>query len=185
MEVVILLHVLMSVHGVIFLQMLLGCMQDGVTRVSPTITTPGLKEGFGDFWRFESGYKGFYLWSGSTLVNSRGKVGTIGVADPSNYPPARQRGMYWMDSAKNLWLFGGGYDFNSTYHVYLNDIWKFDGFAWTWIGGSNNLYIPPSYWGSNPNPGGRSYCSFWQHSNGSVFLFGGRQLNSTFVIFFW
>ena len=71
---------------------------------------------------------------GSYLVNQNGVYSeTIG-----NTPGARENSVSWVDDNGDLWLFGGeGYDSAGT-ESYLNDLWKFDGTNWIWMGGSND-----------------------------------------------
>jgi hypothetical protein len=69
---------------------------------------------------------------------------------------------------------------NCNHTVNLNDLWKFDGYNWTWMSGSNEatqignygiLGIPDE---SNvPSP--RQYALSWTDLNGNLWLFGGGE----------
>lgn len=87
-----------------------------------------------DLWKFD---KTNWTWvSGSDMPDQKGVYGKKGVADPANIPGARVGCISWFDSKGNLWLFGGnGIDNTGNYGVF-NDLWKFDGVNWTWVGGS-------------------------------------------------
>src|SRR4051812_9181502 len=89
---------------------------------------------------------GEWTWiSGSQFTSQRGTYGTKGVADPANTPGARGVPSSWSDGAGNLWLFGGeGLDSAGAY-ASLNDLWKFDGLAWTWVSGSDHAVQPGVY----------------------------------------
>src|SRR5690242_19648523 len=79
------------------------------------------------------------MYSGSLLANQKGSYGTLGTASASNVPGARFYSCHWLDTAGNLWLFGGqGYDATGSVVGFLNDLWKFDGTNWTWMAGSSS-----------------------------------------------
>jgi N-acetylneuraminic acid mutarotase len=89
----------------------------------------------------------------------------------------------WKDSSGNVWMFGGyGRDSTDAYGE-LNDLWKFDGTDWTWVGGSN-LANQSGVYGAlgvaDPAniPGGRDTYAIWQDSYGNVWLFGGEGFDS-------
>jgi N-acetylneuraminic acid mutarotase len=76
-----------------------------------------------DLWRFDGAN---WTWiSGSSSINQAGSYGTQGVPAPANVPGARSTAVSWVNSADNLWLFGGsGYGAGS--YGYLNDLWLFN-----------------------------------------------------------
>ncbi|MGB8989357.1 MAG: hypothetical protein WCC37_22355, partial [Candidatus Sulfotelmatobacter sp.] len=88
-----------------------------------------------DLWKYSAGQ---WAWmSGANVVNQKGTYGTQGTSAASNIPGSRSGSISWTDATGNLWLFGGrGYDSAGTFG-YLNDLWKYSGGEWTWIGGSN------------------------------------------------
>ncbi len=135
-----------------------------------------------DLWKFD-GSKWTWI-GGSSSVNQYGMYGTKGTAALANMPGGRYGAVSWIDSNNNLWLFGGwGYGISgSTY--YLNDLWKFDGSNWTWIGGSGSVnqygtYGTKGIAASTNQPGGRSYAVSWTDSSNNLWLFGGGGLVSS------
>ena len=77
-----------------------------------------------DLWKFSGGQ---WAWmSGSNVAGQTGIYGTEGTPAPNNVPGARWIGVAWIDSAGNLWLFGGlGSDSTGTYGD-LNDLWRYE-----------------------------------------------------------
>jgi len=121
-----------------------------------------------------------WTWvSGSNTINHAGVYGTKGVAASTNMPGSRQQAASWVDPLGNFWVFGGyGEDIFAS-SGWLNDLWKFDGTNWTWMGGTSNV----NNWGvygtrgiADPNntPGGRAQATSWVDAQGIVWLFGGN-----------
>jgi Galactose oxidase, central domain len=131
----------------------------------------------------DCGHKEWAWISGSTATGQEGVYGTMGVAAAANNPGARQNPVTWMDAQGNFWLFGGyGYDSIGTLEP-LNDLWKFSGGAWTWLGGSNiagasGVYGTLGVSNSANIPGARSDAAFWSTGNGDVWMFGGEGFDS-------
>ena len=129
-----------------------------------------------DLWKYSSGQ---WTWvAGSTVIDQRGVYGTQGTPAANNIPGARWFGVTWTDSSGNVWLFGGdGFDSAGNAGL-LNDLWKFSGGQWTWVGGSN-LGNPQSTFGTQGapapgnTPGGRFFLNRWLDANGNLWLFGG------------
>ncbi len=129
-----------------------------------------------DLWKFDGT---LWTWvSGTNVAEQAGTYGTKGVAAPSNVPGARRAPVSWIDANGNLWLFGGtGSDSTGTEGT-LNDLWKFDGTNWTWVGGSN-LADQPGVYGTNGTasasnvPGARNCAVSWVDTSGNLWLFGG------------
>lgn len=135
-----------------------------------------------DLWKYSGGV---WTWMGGATVKSqRGVYGTQGVAASANFPGAREAAYNWVDSSGNLWLFGGyGYDVNGT-NGYLNDLWKYSGGEWTWMGGSNIVFQPGVYGtkgtaSANNIPGARWSGVSWLDSAGNMWLFGGSGVYTT------
>src|SRR5208337_4539508 len=90
-----------------------------------------------DLWKYSGGQ---WTWmGGSNVVNSLGIYGTQGTAAASNVPGARQMGLAWTDASGNGWLFGGNGDYTPSLAGQFNDLWKYSGGQWTWVGGSNSI----------------------------------------------
>jgi len=84
----------------------------------------------------ECGHNEWAWMSGSRATNQMGTYGTLGTADAGNTPGGRQHAATWTDSSGDLWLFGGCGKDNNGALLPMNDMWKFSGGEWTWIGGS-------------------------------------------------
>ncbi len=130
-----------------------------------------------DLWKFSAGQ---WSWMGGpTIGGQSGIYGMLGVASPNNTPGARLCAFSWTDASGNFWLFGGnGWDSVRNEVGLLNDLWKYSGGQWTWMGGSE-LANPPGVYGtlgvasSSNVPGGRWLVSGWVDSAGDAWLFGG------------
>jgi hypothetical protein len=126
-----------------------------------------------DLWKFDGTN---WTWiSGSNTRRQAGSYGTKGIASPSNVPGARARSTGWVDSAGNLWLFGG--------NGIRNDLWKFDGTYWTWISGSDTPNQPGNYGikgiASPSNvPGAREGSTGWIDSADNLWLLGGSRVDT-------
>jgi len=90
--------------------------------------------------------------------------------------------MSWTDTAGNLWFFGGE-GFGETGGGFFNDLWKFTGGEWTWIGGSG----VGGQWGTYGTlgtpapgnlPGARINAATWTDAHGNLWLFGGFCIDS-------
>jgi hypothetical protein len=131
-----------------------------------------------DLWEFNPTSKMWTWMSGSSTENPSGVYGTLGVASASNVPGSRANSVNWIDSSGNLWLFGGGGQFN--------DLWEFKPTAktWTWMSGSNTgnasgVYGTLSTAAASNVPGGREGSVSWIDSSGNLWLFGGMGYDST------
>jgi len=133
--------------------------------------------GLSDLWEYSVGQ---WTWiGGPKTANQKGVYGTQAVAAASNQPGARTSATSWIDASGNLWLFGGeGIDSAGTAGP-LNDLWKYSGGQWAWIGGANLAYQNGSYGvlgtaspGNIPNP--RYGAVRWTDRSGNLWLFGGN-----------
>jgi N-acetylneuraminic acid mutarotase len=136
-----------------------------------------------DLWKYSAGE---WTWmSGSNTGNEPGIYGTQGTAGPTNVPGGRFGAAAWIDGAGNLWLFGGyGADGSGVAYGYLNDLWKYNGDEWTWMGGSNAIKQQGTYGtkglaAASNVPGARQSPTIWIDAAGNVWLFGGQGLDST------
>jgi N-acetylneuraminic acid mutarotase len=100
----------------------------GGNGVNPGLGELDLGPGqFNDLWRFDPA-TGEWTWmSGSMGTGGTGTYGMQGVAAPGNVPPARAAAFLWIDSDRNLFLFGGAGPFPGAGEVEWNDLWKFAG----------------------------------------------------------
>jgi hypothetical protein len=135
-----------------------------------------------DLWKYAAGE---WTWMAGANVNDQvGTYGTQGVAAPGNIPGARTQGAAWSDPAGNGWLFGGfGYD-STGVPGQLNDLWKYNGGQWTWMGGSNTANQIATYGtlgtpAAANIPGARYAEAFCGDGSGNVWLFGGSGNDST------
>jgi len=141
-----------------------------------------------DLWQFDTTTLTWTWVSGSSSNGQAGAYGTKGIPSPSNVPGARQQAATWIDSQRNLWLFGGdGYD-SIPWVGQLNDLWKFDlnSLEWTWVAGSSSLaQRGPGIYGTKGTadplniPGGRYAAVSWFDSQGRFWLFGGAGVDAT------
>lgn len=144
-----------------------------------------------DLWSY-SPASGLWTWVGGMPDASGGVYGTIGQASAANSPGARQNASTWIDSAGNLWLFGGdGYDSSGGLASggtsgYLNDLWKYSPTTqkWTWVCGANvrgvsGVYGTQGTASAGNAPGARSDASSWIDASGNLWLFGGLTLNAS------
>jgi N-acetylneuraminic acid mutarotase len=75
-----------------------------------------------DLWKYDGTN---WTWvSGGNAVDQDGLYVTKGIAAPDNVPGSRNQAISWIDSAGNLWLFGG-YGIASGTTGQLNDLWKY------------------------------------------------------------
>jgi N-acetylneuraminic acid mutarotase len=126
-----------------------------------------------DLWIYSSGK--WTQLSGSNLVDKPGVYGTVGQAAVGNVPGARSGAMGYIDSAGDLWLFGGyGYDSGGNLGE-LDDLWMFSAGKWTWISGANVINAKGVYTtvGGAGIPGGRQLGVFWVDSTSTIWEFGG------------
>jgi len=121
--------------------------------------------------------------SGSTGANASGNYGSLGT--PGGYPGGRWGAAYCTDASGTVWMFGGqGYD-STGQVVLLNDLWKYSGGQWTWVGptgsevGQKNGAYGILGTGSTANyPGGRQTALLVPDNAGNLWLFGGLGLDS-------
>ena len=134
-----------------------------------------------DFWKYSAGQ---WTWVGgySNLIDQNGVYGTQGTPAPGNIPGSRDSAMSWTDAAGNLWFFGGE-GFGSNGGGFFNDLWKFSGGEWTWMGGSSVGGQPGTYGtlgtpAAGNVPGGRVNAATWTDAHGNLWLFGGFAVES-------
>jgi len=126
----------------------------------------------GDLWKYDVTLGQWAWWGGTTGAQS----------DPvysgsSAQPGSRADAALWGDSGGGLWLFGGMNQKSSTNYLY-NDVWKWDGTAWTWKGGTQStnrtgVYGTQGTGASGNVPGGRKAFAAWKDSSENLWLMGG------------
>jgi hypothetical protein len=136
----------------------------------------GAQGEFNDLWKFDGTN---WTWvSGSNVVLQPGVYGTLGTASSANVPGSRYSAVSWTDSSGNLWLFGGfGNDSTGTLSL-LNDLWKFDGANWIWMGGSQIGNGVGSYGtlgtaSASNLASSRGGAVSWIDASGDLWFFGG------------
>ena len=127
----------------------------------------------------EAGMPATWISGADTVdpIGNYGVYGTKGVPDINNIPGTRHGSVSWTDSGGILWLFGGyGNGISDT--GYLNDLWKYDGTYWTWVGGSTSVWSFGVYGVKGvPDaanvPGRRAGSISWIDSGDNLWLFAG------------
>ena len=127
------------------------------------------------------------VWVATTTpafaANPAASYGTQGTAGGS--PGPRQEAAGWIDTAGNLWVFGGlGLDSKAAYG-YLNDLWMYSPHNknWTWVGGSSTISVAGVYGtlgtaATTNIPGSRAGASAFVDAKGNFRLFGGQGFGS-------
>jgi len=146
------------------------------------LDSAGNVDSLNDLWKYDGTN---WTWvSGSNMVDQIGSYGTQGVAATGNVPGARNSSVSWIDSSGNLWLFGGfGLDSTGLTGCDLNDLWKYNGTNWTWMGGSiyggeAGSYGTKGVAAAGNVPGARDGSVSWIDSSGNLWLFGGYGYDS-------
>jgi hypothetical protein len=137
---------------------------------------------YNTLWKYDPVTNNWTWIKGSDNYGQPATYGTMGIPSATSTPGARAYGcLSWIDNNNDLWLYGGyGVDANGSYGV-LADLWKYSISTneWTWMNGSQNVSIPPSYGtfqqaASSNTPGSRwETTSNWIDANGNLWFFGG------------
>jgi len=133
----------------------------------------------GDLWKYDIGTNEWTWMSGTTVQNSMGNYGTIGVPSVLNHPPALIETACAWTEGNNLWLYGG-----ETYYGLIGSLWRYSISTdeWTWMKGDSALFAP-GWWGLQGQslpanfPGARSCYSRWKDLNGDFWIYGGNNYN--------
>jgi N-acetylneuraminic acid mutarotase len=98
-----------------------------------------MSAGYGDLndlWKFSGGQ---WTWmSGSNTADQMGHYGAKGTGSTGNVPGARDSSVGWVDTAGNLWLFGGGDYLSIADGGKFNDLWKYS------VGKTHHPEVAPS-----------------------------------------
>jgi len=152
----------------------------------------GLDGELNDLWEYipTNPFREWTWIGGSKTANAVGVYGTLGLAAADNMPGGRQNAASWIDSAENLWLFGGDGNDGTGKEGFLNDLWKFNltSKEWTWVSGSNSVganssgqtgvYGTEGVAAASNVPGSRYQTSSWIDISGNLWLFGGEGIDA-------
>lgn len=144
------------------------------------VDSNGMTDYLNDLWEYSGG---LWTWiSGSNVVDQQGSYGAQGIAATTNVPGSRIEAVSWTDTSGTLWLFGGSPGPDGQFGLF-NDLWKFGGGEWTWVGGSNTVDQRGSYGAMGTAaagnvPGGRASSASWVDASGDLWLFGGDGYDS-------
>ncbi len=147
-----------------------------------------------DLWRFTpsnydlpvGNYTGSYTFLGTwTNLSGYASANVAGNYDGAPLPGGRWGAAFCTDASGTVWMFGGqGYDSAGNLGL-LNDLWKYSGGTWTWVGptnsnvGQNNGVYGTLGQGATANtPGGRQTAALFADQSGNLWLFGGLGLDS-------
>ena len=134
-----------------------------------------------DLWKYDISTNEWTWMNGSQALFVPASYGTMGVADPTNFPGGRyESNATWSDSSGFLWLFGSAFfDQNGSLHA-RNDTWKYNTNTneWTWMHGPNGFDDPGNYGTlgvSSPSnvPPARACYSKFKSTDGGYYIFGG------------
>jgi hypothetical protein len=134
-----------------------------------------------DLWKYSGGQ---WTWmSGATVAYPAvaGVFGTEGTPATTNHPGGRWNAAGWIDASGNVWIFGGvGYNTYDLNVADLNDLWKFSGGEWTWMGGPSSVIDEDGTYGAEGAsasanlPGSRDSGMTWTDLQGHLWFFGGE-----------
>jgi N-acetylneuraminic acid mutarotase len=129
-----------------------------------------------DLWKFDGTN---WTWvSGGDVINRMGSYGTKGVAAPTNVPGSRRKVASWAGPGGTFWVFGGEGMGGSGLAGAMNDLWKFDGTNWTWVGGGDTgaqgVYTIKGQASPANLPGSRTSPASWSDGAGNLWMFGGN-----------
>ena len=139
---------------------------------------PGL---LNDLWKFNPTTLAWTWVSGSLTNGQVGNYGTLGQPGANNVPGSREGAAGTVDSAGNLWFFGGfGCNASCATPGLLNDLWIFDPTTqeWTLEGGGqgqNQAGVAGTEFvtASANVPGTRDGSFLWIDAANNLWLFGG------------
>jgi N-acetylneuraminic acid mutarotase len=139
-----------------------------------------------DLWEYNPNADTWTWVGGSNTGEPIGIYGTMGTPSTGNVPGGRAFATSWIDSAGNLWLFGGMGEDSTGALNYLNDLWEYSPSAktWTWVSGSNVVNASGVYGTVGTPavgnvPGARDFSVSWIDATGNLWLFGGTGYDST------
>lgn len=138
---------------------------------------------YNDLWKYDPATRAWTWMHGDTVIDRTGIYGVKGVPDPLNKPAARSNACSWIDSAGNLWLYGGYFNYGNNNFNQLSDLWKYNVQTnqWTWVGGSNGPGAPAVFGvkrvASATNwPGATERAMCWTGRDGRFWMYGGSRV---------
>jgi hypothetical protein len=150
---------------------------------------------FSDLWRFEPAAVRWLRIVGSHAANAAGVYGIRGVPDAVSMPAARSAASAWVDSAGNLWLFGGLSSNPRGMPLANGDLWRYSPRTglWTWINGCDGITQAEAeaegaracegdVTNATPiaeSPPPRARAAAWTDRAGDFWLFGGGYFDSS------
>ena len=134
-----------------------------------------------DLWNFNTSTHVWTWINGTDQGNQYGIYGKEGSYSSLNTPGGREGAYMWLDSAKNLWLYGGyGEDSAGGYGGSLGDLWEYSTSInqWAFVSGStiknqNGNYGIVGTPSTTKFPGSRSFGSSWKDNTNNLWFFGG------------
>ena len=136
---------------------------------------------YNDLWEFKPSINQWAWIKGPGIVDQFGIYGTQNIPSQTNNPGVRGFGVStWVDTAGNLWLFGGyGYSINALGD--LNDLWMYNinTNEWTWVAGPNVINDTGNYGtyrvssSLNCPPSRHETNASWIDNYSNLWLFGG------------
>jgi hypothetical protein len=135
-----------------------------------------------DLWSFNFSSGKWTFVTGSKTTPVSGVYGTQGAGDSTTTPGGRFFATSWITSSGDVYLLGGQrYGFGL-----LNDLWKYSGGIWTWVGPTVSTPADESQFinvlgeygtlgsaNSANAPGSRQEGMAWSDASGNIWLFGG------------
>lgn len=133
-----------------------------------------------DLWKYDLAEDSWTKLGGHDDICHCGTYGHLESSSKENWPGCRIKASGWIDTSKNLWMFGGnGADSmtNSEPNKLLNDLWQYD-FTfkmWTWMGGNKYGNTGGNYDNSKSEnrPGSRSGFVWWNELGNYQYIYGG------------
>lgn len=157
-----------------------------------------------DLWRYDTHKNEWTLIKGDSKPGKKSVYGVKGEPSAESMPSGRGQCSSWVDTAGNLWLFGGQeIEYRNPGQrnmkvFYKNDLWMFNVKLnqWAWMSGdtteTSNIpegKISPVESAAPKTvpdllPPGRCFSTLWTGKNGEVYIFGGYKDN-TILNDFW
>lgn len=139
---------------------------------------------YADVWEWDGEY---WTWiSGDTTYNFS-RHNTLYTYDSTNRIGHRRGACHWQDHQGNVWVFGG-FGWGDHSNGMLNDLWKWDGSRWYWMGGGKEAgdmwhYGEKGVASEKNWPKARTDASFWMDENYQFWLYGGTNTSAASSIY--